>query len=270
ARNTLAQNTFTVESKTASNTTIDGIAVRYTNTSFPTAFKLLTVNYYDDYSYPNAPTTFPTIETQTVNTAVKGQPTGTWTRVLTTASSTAGNLSYNLYDSKYRVIRSYSQNHLGGYMQTDSKLNFSGLPTKTVTNQKHDATSSVLTIVDNFAYDISNRLTSHTQKINDMAIETIASNLYDELGRLKTKKVGGATGKLQNINFKYNIRGWLKSINKDNASGLFMFELNYNTSDRISDGQPLYNGNINSATSTTTNDFIQRGYKYDYDHMNRL
>src|SRR5690606_27072007 len=86
-RNTLAQNTFTVENKTASNTTIDGIAVRYTNTSFPTAFTLLSVNYYDNYSYPNAPTAFPTIESQTVNTAVKGQPTGTWTRTLTTVSS---------------------------------------------------------------------------------------------------------------------------------------------------------------------------------------
>lgn len=274
SRNTLAQNIFAVETRTASNNTIDGIAVRYTNTTFPRSFKLLTVNYYDDYSYPNATTAFPTIENQTVNTAVKGQPTGTWTRTLTTASSTAGMLSYDLYDDKYRVIRSYSQNHLGGYMQVDSKLSFTGVPTKTITTQKQNSSAAVLTITDNFTYDRRDRLTKQTQQIGSGTIETIVANTYDELGVLVTKNVGGATGSLQKVDYKYNIRGWLTDINNaemdfvDGENDLFQFKINYNRYGMVNPN--LFNGNINSVWSRTKVDNSFKGYVYWYDHLNRL
>ena len=274
SRNTLAQNIFAVETKTASNNTIDGIAVRYTNTTFPTSFKLLTVNYYDDYSYPNPPTAFSTIESQTVNTAVKGQPTGTWTRTLTTASSTAGMLSYDLYDDKYRVIRSYSQNHLGGYMQVGSKLSFTGVPTKTITTQKQNSSAAVLTITDNFTYDRRDRLTKQTQQIGTGSVETIVSNTYDKLGVLITKNVGGTTGNLQKVDFKYNIRGWLTDINNaemdfvDGENDLFQFKINYNRYGMVNPN--LFNGNISSVWSRTKVDNSFRGYVYWYDHLNRL
>src|SRR5690554_1554918 len=275
-RHTLSQNNFAVVTKTASNTTIDGIAVRYTNTGFPTSFKLLTVNYYDNYSYPGAPTVFPAIEGLLPNMAVKGQPTGTWTRVLTTASSTAGNLSYNLYDDKYRVIRSYSQNHLGGYTQTDSKLTFTGMPTKTVTAQKQNSNAAVLTITDNYTYDRRERLTQHTQQTGSATVETIASNVYDELGVLTNKKVGNTSAApLQNVNYKYNIRGWLTSVNKLEStiwetSQLFNYVINYNGTFPGDTSKPLYNGNISSIAWRTQTDNLIRGYGYDYDHLNRL
>src|SRR5690554_1744750 len=277
ARHTLSQNNFAVVTKTASNTTIDGIAVRYTNTGFPTSFKLLTVHYYDNYSYPGAPTAFPVIEGLLPNMAVKGQPTGTWTRVLTTASSTVGNLSYELYDDKYRVIRSYSQNHLGGYTQTDNKLAFTGMPTKTVTTQKQNSSAAVLTITDNFTYDRRDRLTQHTQQIGSAAVETIASNVYDELGVLTNKKVGNTNAApLQNVNYWYNVREWLISMNNlaplpfelDNA--IFNYYINYNSTFNGDTSKPLYNGNIASVAWRTKTDNLIRGYSYDYDHLNRL
>src|SRR5690606_29602271 len=156
---------------------------------FPTSFKLLSVNYYDDYNYPNAPTYFLAVEGVTPNTALKGQLTGTWTRVLTTAANTAGNLSYNLYDNKYRVIRTYSQNHLGGSTQTDSKLTFTGMPIKTVTTQRQEMFDAGFTVTDNYTYDRRDRLTKHTQQINGGTEELIAGNVYDELGVLTNKKV---------------------------------------------------------------------------------
>lgn len=273
-RNTLAQNNFTIESKLGSNTTIDGITTRYTNTSFPTNFKLLSVNYYDNYTYPNAPTAFPTIETQTVNTAVKGQLTGSWTRVLTTASSTAGNLSYSLYDDKYRVIRSYSQNHLGGYTQVDSQLTFTGIPSKTVTYQKQNASATVLTITDVFTYDRRDRLTKQTEQIGTGSVETIVSNVYDALGVLITKNVGGTTGNLQKVDYKYNIRGWLTDINNaemdfvDSENDLFQYKINY---DRFAmQNVNLFNGNISSVWVRTKVDNSFKGYVYWYDHLNRL
>src|SRR5690554_3918893 len=277
ARHTLSQNNFAVVTKPTANTTIDGITTRYTNTGFPTSFKLLTVHYYDDYNYPGAPTAFPVIEGVTPNTAVKGQPTGTWTRTLTTASSTAGNLSYELYDDKYRVIRSYSQNHLGGYTQTDNKLTFTGVPTKTVTQQKQNSSAEMLTITDNFTYDRRDRLTQHTQQIGSAAVETIASNVYDELGVLTNKKVGNTNAApLQNVNYWYNVRGWLISMNNlaplpfelDNA--IFNYYINYNSTFNGDTSKPLYNGNIASVAWRTKTDNLIRGYSYDYDHLNRL
>jgi len=276
-RNSLAQNNFTVESKLASNTTIDGITTRYTNTSFPTSFKLLSINYYDNYSFPNAPTSFPTVETQTVNTALKGQLTGSWIRILTTPTSTAGNLAYTLYDDKYRAIRSYSQNHLGGYTQVDNLLNFTGVPAKTVTYQKQNGSAAVLTVTDVYTYDRRDRLTKQTQQIGTGSVETIVANTYDELGVLVTKNVGGTSGNLQTVGYKYNIRGWLTDINNaspDNDIGNDLFQLKINYDQEVSGWgvytTPLYNGNISSIYSRTkVNNFI-RGYEYKYDEMNRL
>ena len=273
-RNSLAQNNFTVESKSGSNITIDDITTRYTNTSFPTSFKLLSVNYYDNYSYPGAPTSFPTVETQSVNTALKGQLTGTWRRILTTSSSTAGNMSYNFYDNKYRVIRSYSANHLGGYTQVDSKLNFTGTPSKTITYQKQNSNAAILTITDVLTYDRRDRLTKQTEQIGTGVVETIVSNTYDELGVLVTKNVGGSSGGLQTVDYKYNIRGWLTDINNadyfhnDTQNDLFQFKINYNNS--VAGGKAQYNGNISSVFSRTKTDNIFRGYNYSYDHLNRL
>src|SRR5690606_11991746 len=163
-RTALSQNNFAVEKKTNSNT-IDGISVAYTNTSFPTNIKILNVNYYDNYSYPNAPTSFPSIESQTTNTLVKGQATGSWTRILSSSNSTSGNLSYILYDYKYRPIRNYEANYLGGFTQKDSKLNFGGFPTKTTTTTKYNNNATPFSYTDHFTYDRRDRLLTHVQTI---------------------------------------------------------------------------------------------------------
>ena len=275
-RNSLAQNNFVVENRTGENT-IDGITVNYSNNSFPTNFKLLSVNYYDNYLYPNAPTSFPTIGTQTVNTMVKGHLTGSWKRVLTTSTNTAGIVSYNLYDDKFRVIRSYITNHLGGYTQVDSELAFTGVPTKTLTTQKQSTNATVLTITDNFTFDRLSRLLTHTKQINSNAIERIVSNTYDELGVLIGKDIGGVSGNLQNIDYKYNIRGWLTDINSQGLeTELYSQKLFYNEPKKTSlatgawISNPLYNGNISYIESHTKSDNIIRGYRYNYDHLDRL
>src|SRR5690606_34279407 len=47
-------------------------------------------------------------------------------------------------------------------------------------------------------------------------------------------------------------------------------KLNYERTDQISQGKPLYNGNVNSILWRTKADNINRGYFYDYDYLNRL
>lgn len=279
-RNSLALNNFNVESKSAANNIIDGITTRYTNTSFPTNIKLLTLNYYDDYNYPNAPTSFPTIFGEGVNSMVKGQQTGLWNRIFTTPQSIAGNLSYNFYDNKYRVIRSYAQNHLGGYTQIDSQLNFTGTPAKTVISQKQNNSAAILTITDEYTYDRRNRLIGQTRQIDSGQVENIVLNAYDPYGRLKNKKVGGNTSvPLQDIGYRYNGRGWLTSVNTvqnsglgsaDDKYGLFNYAIAYDGVFNGDTSKPQYNGNVSSVIWRTESDNIIRGYGYDYDHLNRL
>ena len=76
---------------------------------------------------------------------------------------------------------------------------------------------------------------------------------------------------LQNTDYVYNVRGWLKSINNVEAMGndLFAMKLNYNTTD-ITGSQKLYNGNIAEAHWRTLNDDKKRSYAYGYDALNRM
>lgn len=83
------------------------------------------------------------------------------------------------------------------------------------------------------------------------------------------------TKHLQDVDFKYNVRGWLTDINEENplvqTNDLFSFKLNYNTIDGNTGATPLYNGNISQSFWKTDNtDTYFRGYKYSYDDLNRI
>lgn len=88
--------------------------------------------------------------------------------------------------------------------------------------------------------------------------------------------------KLQNVNYNYNVRGWLTDINKfeavglENNTDLFHFKINYNNPIVGSAGnpglaEPLFNGNISQTIWRTANqDTQKRSYGYKYDGLNRL
>ena len=103
------------------------------------------------------------------------------------------------------------------------------------------------------------------------AAELIVSNSYDELGQLKSKKVGNSKdAPLQTVDYTYNIRGWLTNINQDtqNDSDLFNFTLRYNNP---TTGTALYNGNISQTSWNTANvDSGTKTYSYAYDALNRI
>uniref|UniRef100_UPI003AA7BF11 RHS repeat-associated core domain-containing protein n=1 Tax=Tenacibaculum sp. TaxID=1906242 RepID=UPI003AA7BF11 len=149
----------------------------------------------------------------------------------------------------------------------ESKLDFSGKVLETKTTHTKGTNTPIVTI-DSFEYDHIGRMTKQTQKINAQATETIVANEYDELGQLKTKKVGGT---LQEVDYSYNIRGWLKNINEDgkNDNDLFNFSIQYNhPTDPL---KALYNGNIAQTSWNTLNiDSSSKTYTYSYDALNRL
>ncbi|WP_211573860.1 DUF6443 domain-containing protein [Maribacter aquivivus] len=108
-------------------------------------------------------------------------------------------------------------------------------------------------------------------------VELIVYNSYDELGKLQAKKVGGILGSdynttpgLQTIDYTYNIRNWLKTINDDSYddNDLFNFSLKYNDP---TNATALFNGNISQTNWNTLNDDTSlKTYSYSYDALNRI
>jgi len=275
-----AQNAATVlfETKQTSGT-IDGIEAYYSNVIAPTSFKLLTVNYYDDYAFPNAQALPTSVEGQSILENIKGMASGSWIRAITTASSTAGETNTVFYDDKARPVKNYLQNYLGGYTASESKLDFTGKTLYTVTKHKRTSGNSEIVVREEFTYSPQDRLLTHTHQVNGGTVELLADNAYDALGQLISKKTGNSVGNpLQKVDYQYNIRGWLKEINKTSnlqqdtdPVDLFAFKINYETTQTdISDVKGLYNGNISETFWKTASDLNERAYGYKYDNLNRL
>src|SRR5690606_9742781 len=256
--------------------TINGTSIFYTHASFPQDnLDLLTINYYDDYPNLNvpeielAPNT--TIYDEVITSNVKTLPTYSQVRVLGTDDWIT---SVTYYDEDARLIYSASKNdYLVSVDKLKSDLDFAGKVLQTESTHKKDANPEI-TITDVYTYDHVGRLQTQVQTIAGNDPELIVNNHYDELGQLYSKNVGGAVANepeasigLQTVDYKYNIRGWLKTINNGNTidNDLFGFELNYNTG-----VNPLYNGNISETHWQTANDHNPRSYNYTYDTLNRI
>jgi len=304
ARNTLQNqiNNSTLplfESKTTTSNTIDGIFINYTSNAYPTnGFKLLTVNYYDNYEFPGGPEIFSDgIYAEEILTNVKSLPTGSWTRFLETPADTKGELSYTFYNKNAKPFKTLTFNHLEGFTEVTSLIDFEGKTTESTTRHQRGTDNPLILIVDSFTYSPQSKLISHIQQINDNPKELISFNEYDELGQLISKNVGGQdieTGiGYQKVDFKYNIRGWLKEINDVNSFSssigskvdLFAFKINYNTVTRknLDTGEiedvpnsyndtvkELFNGNIAETYWRSSSDNMLRKYSYAYDDLNRL
>lgn len=283
-RNAMQANTFTTVTKTTSATLIDNVQVYYTNPGYPTSgLKLLTVNYYDNYTFPLA-SLFPSagIEGEVVMSNAKGLQTGSWRRILTTSSQYFATVSTTFYDSKSRPIRVRSTNsELGGYTQVDSKLNFEGAAQYAITRQKRSSSSSELELVvrNDYTYTEQGRLLTETHTIGSGTAELMASNTYNTIGQLSQKMVGRTSvSPLQQVNYKYNIRGWLESINditslepiKGSLTDLFAFKINYTGESEFAGVSPNFNGNITETSWRTKSDNIMRRYSYKYDDLGRL
>jgi RHS repeat-associated protein len=266
----LVNGTVLFESRSASAINIGDTSVNYSNKAFPTSgITPFTITYYDNYTNINLDGgTAAASYSVTPITNAKGLATVSKVRILGTSLWTT---NVNYYDATGRSIYTYSKNnYLVATNTVKSQLDFAGKVLETIsTHQK--GPGSVITITDTFAYDHTGRLLSQKQKINGQTQETILANTYDNLGQLIRKGVGGTATNLQTIDYKYNIRGWLKNINDVNAIGadLFAFQINYN--DLNNESTPLFNGNISQTFWKTANvDTSLKSYTYGYDAMNRL
>lgn len=249
-------------------TTIDGTTIYYNNAAYPTSniTEVHTINYYDNYTFDTVSGNLETAYGITPIINAKGLPTGSKIRVLDTNHWIT---TVNYYDTKSRPIYVYSHNpYLETTDKVKSKFDFVGKIDETTSTHAKTGFNTITT-VDTYTYDHQGRLLTHNNKINALTEETIAENTYDELGQLTSKGVGGTgTNRLQDINYTYNIRGWLKQINDPSSLGndLFAFKIGYDEG-----ANPLYNGNISLTQWKTANtDTSLKTYNYSYDALNRI
>ena len=273
ASNTTATSQYETKLSTPSS---GGLPIYYSHTNFPYVnINILTIQYYDNYIF-NKGTALSSVTTsygENSTTNVKGLPTGTKVKILGT---TQWETQVLYYDDRARIIYTHTHN---GYLNTtnlsEMDLDFVGKPLETTTTHKK-TTHSDLLVRDLYTYDHTGRMLTHKQQINSQPQELIAQYVYDSLGNVKTKHVGNTTDEpLQDVDYSYNIRGWLKRINSDSKSDndLFNFELKYNDIAQVS--KRLYNGNISQTTWNTlsTNTSLNpesTTYTYTYDHINRI
>lgn len=258
--------------------TKNGIQVYYSNIMFPYLETVLSVNYYDTYPY-YTPSFTPTVtnlplltDDSSLNVSTKSLPVASYVKNIEDDNWTK---NYTWYDQKGRAIGSHSINHLGGYTKTESELDFSGTPKMVITRHKRLDSDPERMITENFTYDHQNRLLTHTHQVDNNPTEYLTQNKYNELSQLEYKKVGG-TGLgqgLQQVDYKYNIRGWMTQINNpNNLSGgdLFGYEIKYTNPVYTSLTTGKYNGNITEIDWRNSFDDVLKRYDYTYDGLNRL
>ncbi|MBL1222496.1 RHS repeat-associated core domain-containing protein [Chryseobacterium sp. L7] len=271
---------YTFELRSAGSFTISGMPIYYTNRALPASLvQVLNINYYDTYPAYSFNPAFPgSILGQTIIT--DGQNASLSTKALPTLSLVKNieddnwTKNYIFYDTKGRAVGTYSINHLGGYTQTESKLDFADVPQTVVTKHKRLATDAEKVITENFTYDHQNRMLIQKHKVDNNTEEILAQNKYNEFSQLESKKVGGISlaSPLQTIDYKYNIRGWLSQINDPaNLNGkLFGYTVRYTDPVYAAVAPGRYNGNIAEIDWNMSTVNSLKRYNYTYDKLNRL
>jgi RHS repeat-associated protein len=295
------------------------LTAAYNSTAYPNlavtypGYEELTVTFYDNYtwrsSYANPLTAiydityntyfqtasntiwpYPQANTQTAQ--LKGMPTGTRIKVLGTSTYL---YTVPFYDEKGRIIQVQSTNITGGTDIATTQYTWTGQPLVTIQKQDKQGTGAQATIlVSQMTYDDLGRLVKTEKKQSNTMVatnamssyKTIAQNEYDKLGQLKKKKLAPAYNSnagLENLNYDYNIRGWMLGVNRDYIKDIgtyyFGFELGYDKQIESASflaplqgmGAPAqYNGNIEGMVWKSKGDGEKRKYDFTYDAANRL
>ncbi|HRQ50302.1 MAG TPA: RHS repeat-associated core domain-containing protein, partial [Agriterribacter sp.] len=214
----------------------------------------------------------------------------TWTKTLI-YGTTYYLYSVHIYDDKGRLVQLKNKNFSGGMTITTTQYNWTGQPLRIVRRHRKGLSpvQTSITITD-MSYDNLGRLTKTLKKIKNSLVNnnkfpaswtTISKNEYDVLGRLKKKQLGNKPSApqepLANLEYDYNIRGWLLGINKNYITAAnnsndqyFGMELGYDKNGSLSTFAPQFNGNIGGTIWKSEGNGEKRKYGFDYDALNRL
>lgn len=265
----------------------------YSNIIFPTVdVEPLAYNYFDDYDLDGNGSPDYSYQVQGINgegvsnALVQGLPTISRKRTLGAGLNNIWLSSVVFYDKKGQKIQVLSNHQLNTALNNINTVvpDFSGRIARS--KQIQIAGTINTTVQTEWSYDHADRITAIDESLNGAAMLRIASYTYNEIGQLIDKKLhstnSGSTH-LQSIDYRYTIRGQLKSINNsklvvddknDDANDVFGMEFVYETVDAEVGNQGYFNGSISavkwkSKTSLSVTPF-ERSYKFNYDKLNRL
>ncbi len=230
--------------------------------------RLLTVNYYDDYSFLYIEGTAASQLAYrskegygAAYSSAKGLLTGTQVFDLTDRSKYAITVYY--YDEYGNPVQTRTRHVSGDYEMTYAQCDLSGNILESYTEHLDSrGRLSVSESVEN-TYDRSGRLTRTDYTVND-SLSTDWRYEYDELGRISGKSIDGG---LTHAKYRYNLQGWITRIEDvDFVQNLYYESLMGNY------GKVRYNGNISAMNWTyrTDTDTIVNGYRFTYDVHDRL
>ncbi len=275
-----------------------------------TGYELLTLSAFDNYSnvsatlnsvyqntwdagnlLPSSQTEWPYPQANSATGNIKGLPAWSKMKVLGTANTYLETIT--IYDDKARPIQVKSTNSEAGVDLATTQYTWAGQPLVTISKQQvTQGAQQEIVAVSVFAYDDLGRVLSVRKKLKgnfgqvqvqleDPTAEPdghlLFQNVYDAVGQIK-KKILGANN-LENLNYEYNIRGWLLSMNKEFiknlANNYFGFHLGYDKPEnqllsQSAYANPQYSGNISGTIWKSKGDQENRKYDFYYDPSNRL
>jgi RHS repeat-associated protein len=204
------------------------------------------------------------------------------------------------FDERARPIQSLSENIKGGVDIASMQYDYAGkiLSTNSLHKMPGNDFDNFVTINKN-EYDILQRVVKLSKRYFKNGAAQNSSNTdykkleefkYDELGRVKTKKIGtnpaNVNDPIEIQDYSYNILGAFTGVNKDYAlagadnggtnpsllsqfSRRFGYYLGYaNTENKFTNAQ--YNGNITGVIWRSQGDNTYRKYNYKYDAVDRF
>jgi len=239
---------------------------------------ILTINWYDGYSYPGVKS-FVAAGTQVGQPAgfsylasPVGLLSGQKTKVLDGneySSSAVWLVSSTYYNSKEEPVQVVADSYTGtsplGTQRTSTLYRQQG--EVAAIKSEHSFSGTSTTTFQQMGYDPAGRATRTFHTINGQTPVTLSNLTYDEIGR-NTQK---ALGAVQTVDYSYNIRNWLTTINTPGSLGTDKFAMAffYNNASGIPGSTVQYAGNISSVKWQQQGGSLQ-SYYYLYDNYSRM
>lgn len=262
---------------------------RYSNNTLTNGtLTVYTVNYYDNYDWDAQGKVFEPWNSNSQSKFTMGLLTGTKVNILGTSNYLT---TVNYYDDKARLIQEHKQHQLFGWDKINNEYDFIN---QLVNSTRYHSTSfSATTFGTSNAYNNNGLLLSISKSVNGIP-KLLATYDYNKLGQLKSKTFPiqnwyQGLAQYQRVDYRYNIRGWLASINNaellpdpgtsNDYNDVFGEEIYYNDPPAGSNTftfLPQYNGNIaeirfaSKAPEVGVYYMPIHAYTYRYDNLNRL
>jgi RHS repeat-associated protein len=270
----------------------------YTNNCFPTSgTEERLINYYDDYDFNNDGSAdysysaqgLPGEQSSGATNRTLGFPAGSRKKILGTSNWL---ISYVFYDKWYHPIQVTSNSILK--LSTVSDLttvvvDIAGRVTAKRTFKSHSQGAGFSITVNNvYTYDKMDRQLEVKQANNSESQIIVGHYEYNAIGQLVDKKLhsnNGGSSYLQSVDYRYNIRGQLTSINNstlsndggitnDESNDVFGMEILYENTDALLGNTANYTGLVSAvkwkAATPSPGNTDQRAYLFSYDKLHRL